>query len=94
MQFFHACIKDDLHSFADHYERLRNILPLGIIPIANGGGICLSVSGEDSGTVYIAGGDVSGRQEEPTHPVERSALTPVASSFDEFVNKLEIPERR
>lgn len=91
IKYFHGHLRNDLHSLVDHYHRLKDVLPSGVIPIADGGAICVSLAGDDVGTVYLAPEKVrSSREEDPESRVERSALIPLASSFDEFIRSLEI----
>lgn len=93
IKFFHGYLRDDYHSFWGHYERLRNVLPSGIIPIADGGDICLSLSGEDAGMVYMGDKKLTEyNPDEPPSPIERTDLTPLASSFDEFISGITRPE--
>ena len=80
---FYGLKPQDIHDIRDIRDSLSEFLPDNLLPIASGSGghFCLSLAGDDAGTVYWwfpETGSVTSDED----------LEPVANSFEDFVNSL------
>jgi SMI1-KNR4 cell-wall len=90
VEVFYGVMPGDAYDLESYYKTFEGRIPRNLMPIAGdqmGGQICLSISGEDKGSVYFWDNQFEKNVEEGKEPGYSNVYL-LAESFDGFINSL------
>lgn len=92
LEFFHGNMPNDYHDLLSHYHRLKDYLPAGMLPIADGGRLCLQLVGANLGGIFQINGKVAEYTPDEGYvgPSSPRSIDHIAPSFGIFMSSLQI----